>query len=379
MPWKAMTPMLQREEFVGLARQEGANVSELCRRFAISRKTGYKWLGRSVSGREDWARERSRRPANSPNRVSQEREAQVLALRDEHPAWGGRKIRRRLEDLGSRDAPAASTITAILRRYGRIDPHESRKRGEMVRFEREHPNEMWQMDFKGSFQTTLKTCHPLTLVDDHSRYALGIVACADERAETVRTALTGVFSVYGLPERILMDNGACWGRVESLYTRLNAWLIRLGIRISHGRPYHPQTQGKNERFNRTLKDEALTGFHYHDLPDSQRGFDRFRHVYNHERPHDAIALNTPATRYRVSVFPFPKWLGPIEYLADDVVRRVGTAGYISYKKARHHIGRAFSGEPVALRATDKDGILAVYYCHQQIATVDLGEKPGVTD
>ena len=209
------------------------------------------------------------------------------------------------------------------------------------------------------------------MVDDFSRYALGVRACADQCAETVRAALIDIFRLYGLPERMLMDNGSCWGQKESRYTVLTIWLLRLGLRLSHSRPYHPQTQGKNERFNRTLKEDAIAGRNYHDLADCQNHFDRFRRTYNQERPHEALDLKTPASRYQVSPFAYPEALPPIEYFSSDTVRKVGPAGYISYRKERYQIGRAFAGEPVALRCTERDGELAVYYCHAQVAVIDL--------
>lgn len=363
--------MSSRREFVELAKVEGANVSELCRRFGISRKTGHKWIGRERGGEEGWEADRSRRPLHSPGKVAAAVEERVLAERAEHAAWGGRKIRRRLQDKGQ-SPPAASTVTAILRRNGKIEPLASLQKGPMTRFERAEPNELWQMDFKGAVpMASGGKCHPLTIVDDHSRYAVCVQACADEQAATTREAMTVAFRRYGLPVRMLMDNGACWGRVEARYTLLNAWMLRLGIRISHGRPRHPQTQGKDERFNRTLKDEALRGTLHTDLKDFQKTFDAFRAMYNHERPHEALGLATPATRYRVSAFEFPETLPPIEYLDGDIVRRVGAAGYVSYKKHRFQVGRAFTGEPVGLRPTERDGVYAVYFCHQRIARIDL--------
>jgi transposase InsO family protein len=345
-------------------------VDSACR-IGISRKTGYKWIRRAESGKEGWARDQSRRPHASPERVSPEIEQAVLEVRTEHPVWGGRKIRKRLEVQGQATLPAASTITAILRRNDRIEPGESEKHDPLQRFEREKPNELWQMDFKGPVKTGVQgPCHPLTIVDDHSRYAVCVGACADERAVTVQQKLTETFRIYGMPECILCDNGACWGRIESRYSVVGAWLLRLGIRLRHGRPYHPQTQGKNERFNRTLKAECLHGL-FHDLADCQRAFDRFRAVYNQERPHEALGLATPASRYSVSCFSFPETLPPIEYLDTDIVRKVGQAGIISYQDTHYQVGRAFVGEPVALRATPQDGVLAVYYCQHQVGEIDL--------
>lgn len=370
MSWKEWSIMSQREEFARLARQEEANISLLCRRFGISRKTGYKWIRRAESGKEGWAHDQSRQPHASPRRVAPEVEQAVLSVRTEHPVWGGRKIGKRLEVQGQKVVPSPSTITAILRRNDRIEPGESQKHDPLQRFERERPNELWQMDFKGAVQTAQGDCHPLTVVDDHSRYAICVGACANEQAVTVRQKLTETFRIYGMPESILCDNGACWGRIESRYSVLGAWLLRLGIRLRHGRPYHPQTQGKNERFNRTLKAECLHGL-FHDLADCQRAFDRFRAVYNQERPHEALGMNPPASRYQVSCFSFPETLPPIEYLDADIVRKVGPAGIISYQDTHYQIGRAFVGEPVGLRPTAQDGVLAVYYCQHQVGEIDL--------
>ena len=374
MPWKETTPMMTRQEFVKLVIHEDCNISEMCRRYNISRKTGYKWIERYRSDTPEWYKDKSRRPLNMPCKISGEIEKAILSVRDDHPAWGGRKIRVRLEWDGWTSLPSASTITAVLHRHGRIAAEESVKHGPMQRFEREKPNELWQMDFKGPFNTASEQCNPLTIVDDHSRFAVCVTACPDQREVSVKKALTAVFRLYGLPLSILMDNGACWKNTDSPYTKLTAWLLRLGIRLSHGRPYHPQTQGKNERFNKTLKAEAIKGRLYGCLEDCQRAFDRFRHCYNIERPHEAIGMAVPASRYCVSPFAYPDVLPPFEYLETDIVRRVTTPGLISHHKAHYYIGRAFVGDPVALRATDRDEMYAVYYCGHNVATINLRTK-----
>lgn len=374
MSWKEATVMDQRKEYAMLADREGANISELCKRYEISRKTGYKWLERYREGESEWFCNRSRRPYHTPKRIGKEIEKKILEIRDKHPAWGGRKIRVCLERAEIEPLPSASTITAVLHRHGRISPEESAKHDPMQRFEKEHPNELWQMDFKGRFQTATGPCHALTVVDDHSRFAVCVAACADQKEKSVRKALESVFCVYGLPERILMDNGTCWKNTDSPYTKLTAWMLRLGIRLSHGRPFHPQTQGKNERFNRTLKAEAIKGHLYRDLRDCQRAFDKFRECYNTERPHEAIGMAVPASLYDVSPFVFPKTLPPPEYLETDIVRRVTIPGWISHDKTHYYIGRAFVGEYVAMRATVKSNVFAVYYYGHQVATVDLKRK-----
>ena len=374
MAWKEVTVMSLRKEFVSLAVNEGANISELCRRFGISRRTGYKWLWRRQEEDEHWAEDQSRRPERSPRRTSSEMEGWVLSVRDEHPTWGGRKIAQRLRDLGHEGIPSPSTITAILSRHGRLQELERKKRGPLQRFEREAPNQLWQMDFKGHFPLAAGSCHPLTVIDDHSRYSLLVSACGDERAETVRSKLIPAFRCYGLPSRILSDNGSSFCAPNSRYNYLSAWLIRLGISISHGRFFHPQTQGKNERFNRTLKEEVIRGRNFSHLAECQAAFDRFRACYNHERPHEALGMKTPSVRYTVSPFPYPERLPPVEYPAGWLIRKVTVGGLLSLGNSFYPVGRAFVGEQVGLRPTVLEGVMEVYYCHQRIMVLDLRDR-----
>src|ERR1700736_924330 len=315
--------MSQRHEFVMLFEQEGVNRRELCRRFGISPTIGYRLLARYRGNGKAGLADRSRRPQRSPAPTSAEMEELVLAVRDKHPAWGGRKIRRRLQDLGHHGVPSASTVTAVLHRQGRIDAAASVQHQPFERFERAAPNELWQMDYKGHFATAAGRCHPLTVVDDHSRYAVGLRACGDEREGTVQAELTAIFRRYGLPDRMLTDNGAPWGSdAVHRYTWLTVWLLELGVAVSHGRPYHPQTQGKDERFHRTLEFEVLRHFNFTSFEHCQREFDRFRDRYNLVRPHDALGLDTPVSRYRPSPLPFPETLPPVEYPPELEVRKV---------------------------------------------------------
>ena len=248
MPWSEVSVMDLRLEFVMLAEQPGSNVSALCRRFGISRKTGYKWLGRAGSGAA--LSDRSRRPRSNPRRTPEGMEAAVLAVRSDHPCWGGRKIARRLVDLGETDVPAPSTVTAILQRHG-VALGQAGTLAAFQRFERSRPNELWQMDFKGHFAFAQGRCHPLTVLDDCSRFNLCLAACGNEQGETVQGHLRAAFRRYGLPEWIIVDNGSPWGDGPNTpYTPLGVWFLRLGIGLSHSRPYHPQTLGKD--FHRTL-------------------------------------------------------------------------------------------------------------------------------
>ena len=376
MPWKARDIMSLRREFVGLARGEDVCLAELCRRFGISRKSGYKWLARERAEGPAGLVDRSRRPKRSPAKTEAVLEENVVALRRKHPAWGGRKLRRRLQDQGALKVPATSTITDILHRYGLIEPSESAKHQPFRRFEHEAPNGLWQMDFKGHFALAQGRCHPLTVLDDHSRFSVGLLACGDERTGTVAERLTALFRRYGLPWRMLMDNGAPWGdRPGNPYTPLTVWLLRLGVAVSHGRPYHPQTQGKDERFHRTLGAEVLRR-PFRDLEDCQGAFDRWRAIYNHERPHEALGLAVPASRYQVSPRVFPEVLPPIEYAPGVAVRKVQQNGWISYGGKSYRIPKAFTGYPLGLRTTGQDGVMDVLFSHHLILTLDL--RSGMT-
>ena len=386
MPWMELSPMEQREEFVGLASAPGANVSGLCRRFGISRTCGYKWLARHRAEGAAGLADRSRRPHVSPKRSAAALEAKVLAVRaGSNNAWGGRKIARVLADrsqtnvdpagVGLAKIPAFSTITQILRRHGKLEQRAHEHPGPFQRFEREHPNDLWQMDFKGHFATAQGRCHPLTVLDDHSRYSLALEACADEQDATVRARLTQAFRRYGLPDQMLMDNGPPWGDTGGEpFTIFSVWLLRLGVAVSHGRPRHPQTQGKDERFHRTLKAEVLHGAAFEDLLHCQRAFDRWRRIYNCERLHEALKLATPHTRFRPSARPFPETLPPVAYASTDIVRRVDQDGCFSFKGRRWRISKAFRRQAVALRQTEQDGRLDVLYCAQTIAAIDLASS-----
>jgi transposase InsO family protein len=372
MPWRERSIVDQREEFVQLALSPGANKRELCRRFGVSRSKGYKWLARYASQGRVGLSDRSRRPHHSPTRTCEAAEAAVLRIRaDSNNAWGGRKIAHVLKREGAVAVPAPSTITQILRRHGQLEQRTTEHPGPYQRFEREQANELWQMDFKGHFATGRGRCHPLTIIDDHSRYALGVEACATEQDGPTRERLTMVFRRYGLPDAMLMDNGSPWGDSGGgWFTAFGVWLLRLGIRVAHGRSYHPQTQGKDERFNRTLGAEVLANRHFRDLTECQRAFDAWRHKYNHVRPHQALDLATPSERYRPSRRSFPEVLPPIEYGPDDLVRKADQNGDIGFKGRRIRLGKPFRGMPIALRPSSEDGSFSVHFCTHEIAVLD---------
>jgi len=372
MTWQVFTVVDLRQELVRAMAAGEASVREVSQRMSVSRQTAYKWSARYKAEGDAGLQDRSRRPVVSPRRTPADMEERVCKLRRLHPAWGGRKLRRRLKDLGVEGVPSPSAITDILARNCLLSADRRIKR-DWQRFEAQRPNEMWQMDFKGDFALPTGRCYTLTILDDHSRFNLCLQACADQRGETVKSQLLPVFATHGLPETILVDNGPPWGSGYSRqpHTRFTAWLMRHGVYISHGRPYHPQTRGKDERFHRSLGLEVLQTRSWLDLDEVQLALDPWRNVYNFERPHEALDYAVPAARYVRSPRSLPSRLPPVEYLPTDDVRRVQRNGEISYRGREVRIGKAFTGEPVALRATEEDGTWDVYYCKQRVGRVDL--------
>lgn len=387
MPWQESTTMSLRLAFVQQASQPDTTLSALCAQFGISRPTGYKWLARYHEGGLAALADQPRRPHTSPTQTTSALEERVLAVRRQHPCWGARKLRARLQALDpGASLPAASTITTILRRHGQLAPTlpGGRTQRAWQRFEHPGPNELWQSDFLGHFAlrdglgggggAEVGRCYPLTVLDDYSRFALDVRALADEQLTSVQAVWTALFRTYGLPRRLLCDNGSPWGSAggPTRWTRLSVWLVLLGVRVSHGRPYHPQTQGKDERFHRSLRLETLgaTQPPLADLEQAQARFDAWRHVYNHERPHEALGLAVPASRYAPSPRPFPETLPPLEYDGAFQVRRVQREGTISWLGREYHVGGAFAGQPVGVRPSDEDGCFAVYFADHAIASLD---------
>lgn len=374
MPWQEVSTMQLRCEFVQLVEQ-GSPIRLLCRRFGVSPTTAYKWLDRSRDG--EGLADRSRRPWHSPARSGTAVEAAVLSVREAHPKWGARKLRRWLLDRGQA-MPAVSTVHAILVRHGCIEVAASAAAQPWQRFEHAAPNDLWQMDFKGHFGLRGGgRCHPLTVLDDHSRYNLCLAACAGERGELVRTHLITTFRRYGLPKRMSMDNGPPWGDTGAAYTAMDVWLMKQGIRVGHSRPYHPQTQGKDERFHRTLNLELLQGRQFDHLAATQVAFDHWRGIYNAERPHEALALDPPGHHYQASTVEYREHPAAPEYNDPAHVRHVQTGGWIRWKRQPYRVGKAFVGEPVEVRPTLDERQLDVYWSVHRIACIDLVEQTSI--
>lgn len=372
MPFTGVSAMDLKREFMELFLSEETNRSQLCERFGVSRTLAYRIHDRFVAEGVVGLAPRSRRPRGSPYSTPAQIEAAVLSVRAEHPAWGGRKIAAVLKRQGV-TAPSPSTITAILRRNGVALGAFGGGRTTYVRFEHPEPNDLWQMDFKG--HVALRggfRLHPLTVLDDHSRFSVVLAACADERTATVKAPLIEAFRRYGLPWRITADNGPPWGNgPRDRFTPLGVWLLELGVAITHSRPFHPQTQGKDERFHRSLKAEVLSDKPFDDIKHAAKALEQWRTVYNVERPHEALGLATPAERYRTSPRPYAETIAPFEYDPEVAPRKVQTSGRFNFRNRTFRAPRAFRRKTIALRPTNIDGVYDMIFRTTRIASIDL--------
>lgn len=369
MPWQETDAMRERIEFVVLALQGGASVSELCRRFGVSRKTGYKWLERYREvGSLQGLKEHSRRPHHSPGQTSEELEAKVVALRLQF-GWGGRKLAWRLAREGI--TLGAATIDRIIQRRGLVGPEE-RGHGAATRFERARPNELWQMDFKGEYPTRGRAwCFPLTILDDHSRYLVGLYPLTSTHAAPVRRSLVQCFDRYGLPDAMLLDHGVPWWSVTNGHglTWLSVFLLNQDIRLIYGAFAHPQTRGKVERLHRTLH-RSLRGW---GRPDDWSGFRHalrvFRQEYNELRPHESLAMVVPAERYRPSSRPYVAQPAEWPYPNDGRIVRLNTRGFVTYQRRRFFVCEALAQQPVFCQEFDDK--LLITYRTMHIREIDL--------
>lgn len=370
MPFKVISVNDQRREFVLLAQQEGTNISALCRRYGISRQHGYALLRRAARDGIDAVMCQSRRPRTSPQQTSADMEEQIVQMRVEHPDWGARKIQGRLLALGG-DPPAQSTITQILHRHALIRTSPGGVQGASQRFVRSEPNDLWQMDYMGHKPLHHGRVHPLSIIDDHSRFGINLTACADETLPTVWEHLERCFRQYGLPRSILTDNAAPWGHSGFALTTFDVRLIQRGVHLIHGRPYHPQTQGKVERWHRSINTAVFGPIPLRDLTHAQHAFDRFRDSYNMDRPHEALGMDVPINHYYPSPRPYLEQVVPPEYDDGLETRKVRLSGEIKMHGRRWRVSQSLAGEIVGLQPTTVDGVLDIYYYTYHLRTIDL--------
>ena len=350
MSWNAEKSLEEvRSEFLDRWDEGKDSVLSLCREYGISPKTAYKWRKRRASG--DSLSDRSRRPKSSPNATAAPIVSEVLALRDAHPTLGGRKISLMLKRRGIVDVPSGSTVTDILRRHGLLSERAVAEATHLRRFSKATPNEMWQVDFKGHFKLSSgERCHPLNAVDDCSRYAVISAPLLNETFEAVRPPFVHAFREYGLPKTILCDNGNPWGVPQrSGITAFEAWAMELGVLVIHGRPQHPQTQGKEESFNKSWKRECLERLGpLPDLLDVITESELFRSFYNDERPHFGIGGKVPSDIYRRSPRAYSEKIEEWSYPDTMHVRLVGCNGYISWHDTPVFVGEGLRGKRIGM-------------------------------
>jgi len=349
MSWEQRCLLEQRVEFVERALSGDESISELCFEFGISRSCGYKWLNRyQKEGGIVSLRDRSRRPHKSPSKTSEETEKRIRDLYEEY-GWGPKKIRKLLSNKGI-ELP----LITVRRIYERNGLRESRNviGPTLERFEKSSPNEMLQMDFKGQFMTDEgKWCFPLTILDDHSRFCLGLHAIGDQRLETTERCIISTFKKYGVPQGILMDHGVPWWSIRNQWglTRLSVGLIKQGIELKFSRIRHPQTQGKVERFHRTLKQELhRQGGKLRSIKTCENIFERFRHIYNEIRPHESLGQEPPITRYKPSQKEYSPVATPWEYPEGSTIVRLDGLGRVSYQGKRFFVCEALPEEQVRI-------------------------------
>lgn len=365
MPWQETNPMLERRHFVQDVRSGHWNITELCLRYGVSRVTGYKWLDRYEQGGEALLVDQSRAPRSSPNQTAPQL-VQLILDESDRFCWGPRKVRKRLlRRYPHRPWPARSTIGDILKRNGRVRSRRSRNRWKhpgAAAFTTTAPNQIWTVDFKGQFRMRNgRYCYPLTVVDHFSRFLLCLHGLHDIGTDAVKPQFRRLFRHYGLPDAIRSDNGAPFAStgIHGL-THLNVWWLQLGITHQRITPGHPQQNAAHERMHRELK-RRLPRPPAANLNLQQRMFNAFRHTYNHLRPHEALADETPASRWKPSARPYPSSIPVPSYPAHFEQRRVSNAGCFRLHSGQQFLSQALNGETIGLERIDDALWNIVYY------------------
>jgi len=369
MTWGKTDVSQQRVRFVVRACSGQEEVRALCREFQISPQTGYKWLRRyrevgSLAGLQ----EHSRRPLNSPRRTSAEIEALVVEQRRQRPDWGARKLRVVLEEAGV-EVPTA-TIHRILLRHGLVREAD-RHRPAVQRFAREAPNELWQMDYKGLPQAISHKVAPLSILDDHSRFLVGLYALPNTGADPLLGCLADVLEHCGVPDAMLMDHGTPWWNTQARWglTRVSLWLMKQNIELLHSAVRHPQTQGKVESSHRAMQRQLRTrGWPPED--GWAAWLEAFAQEWNHLRPHEALQYRRPVDCWRPSVRKYEPNPLPFDYGTGVEVCRVRTHGQINIAGRAFTAPQALAGEYVAIEYVEQDRF-TVRYRRTFIREVDL--------
>jgi transposase InsO family protein len=374
MPWKEVTHMEERARFVILANDGTYTLTELCEQFGISRKTGYKWLARYAEGGVAALRDRSRSPRSSPHRSDESLERLVVKERSLHPTWGGKKIQTILRTKhGMESPPCVRTVDAILKRYNLVTPR--RRRGGVYRIQRgvftvpERPMQVVTVDFKGWFQTRDGAkFEPLTIADLYSHYLLRAISLPQSTIPWTQRVFHGLFRLEGVPEIIRVDNGSPFGSVgPGGLTKLSVWWISLGIEVQFSRPGCPQDNGSHERMHRTMKEECCTPPSA-NLRAQQLRMNRWRHGFNHERPHEELGQRFPVDLYQKSRRRLDEQIRIPLYEPSVRTFKVSEAGAVRIGGNVYHVGEAFAGRRVALEEEESGRVV-------RFANVKLGLLP----
>ncbi len=377
MPWKESSVEGERLRFVARL-LDGESMSEVCRSFAISRKTGYKIYNRYKAEGPPALSDRSRRPVRYANQLPDPIERLIVDTKREKPHWGARKIRellvRRL--AGDVRIPATSTVHAALDRHGLVQRARARRpkaQGTPLS-QGVAPNDLWAADFKGEFRLgDGRYCYPLTVTDHAARFILACEALESTKEHGAISAFERLFKDRGLPGAIRSDNGVPFASPNGLYglSRLSVWWLRLGIAIERIKPGHPQQNGRHERMHLTLKKETTKPAGANILQQQAR-FDDFVSAFNDERPHDALAMKTPAEIYRPSSRPY-QGLQDIDYPFHDRDALVTACGRICMHRKKINISTVMAGQRVGLKEVD-DGIWLVTFMRYDLGYIDLEQK-----
>lgn len=370
MPWLETNVVEERVRFVAEALAGTTSMSALCRKYGVSRPTGYKWLVRFRATKDASSlQDRSRRPRHCPHQTPAAVEERVVALRRRH-GWSGKK----LATILARDDGinlARSTIDQIIKRRGLIR-REDQQPPACRRFVRPHPNDAWQVDFKGAYWLSpSRECHPLSVLDDHSRYVVGLTALGNERTRGVQRALRGCFERVGLPKQMLFDRGVPWWSTQSSLglTRLGVWLIKQNIKLIFGTPFHPQSRGKIERFHRSLKRRVRELGRPTNLTGFQRLFDHLTTEHNEIRPHESLDLEVPASCYEPSPRRYCRRPRAWDYPTGCLTRRVRDWGIIHHQSKDYFVSEALAGEWVGCHQLDE--VLVVTYRSMVVRQINL--------
>lgn len=370
MPWKESSRMDEKKAFVEAVRTSGENHAELCRRFGISRQTGYNLLARHQAEGEEGLRDRSRAPRHKPQSMSEEVRDLVLALRGSKPSWGPKKLKAHLErqekerqdkhGWAARKIPARSSIGDLLKREGLAVARRKRMRSPLAQSEplahAVEANRVWSIDYKGHFCTgDGKRCDPLTITDNYSRYLLRLTATPRIDLGRARAILEAAFREFGMPEAIRSDNGTPFaGAGPGGLTRLSLWWEKLGIHHERIEPGEPQQNGRHERMHLSLVRDCLARGVAADWRAQQRVFMAYVREFNHERPHEALDFAVPADCFVPSPRVYTGYAADFEYGAEYQTRRVYRNGCLLWGAERVPVSPVLAGERLGLREESED-------------------------